>query len=150
MRRIVALAFLLALLACRHKEADATPEGAVRAWLDLMEGAAEDPQAAKQAFAMLGPKARHNLEARAERASRILGRHVEPEDMVAWGRFGLRFHPDAMATTITGDDAAVTVTGADPTNQRVVLACHRDGEHWRIEPDLPEQAELPHRPDAGM
>lgn len=154
MPRFTALLFLLAtalaLGACTHKAMDSTPEGAVRSWLDAMEAAADDPQSAKEAYAMLGPKAKHNLESRAERASRIQGRHVEGEDMLATGRFGLRFRPESLKATITGDDASVDVYGADPTNQHAVVACHREGEHWKVEPALPEQADLPRRPDAGL
>ncbi len=150
MRRRLVLALFALLVACTHKAADATPEGAVRSWLDAMESAADDPQSAKDAYAMLGPKAKHNLEGRAERASRIQGRHVEGEDMLATGRFGLRFRPESMKATITGDDASVDVYGADPSTQHAVVACHREGEHWKVEPALPEQADLPHRPDAGL
>ncbi len=138
------------LTGCTHKSADATPEGAVREWIDLMEGAADDPTAAKEAFALLGPSAKKNLKDRAERASRIQGRHVEAEDMLATGRFGLRFRPVAMKATITGDDATVDVTGSDPSTQHALVSCHREGEHWRVEPELPEQAELPKRHDGGM
>ena len=150
--RLSILAFVLAssaLAGCSHKPADATPEGAVREWIDKMESAADDPEAAKDAYELLGPKAKQNLAARAERASRIQGRHVDAEDMLATGRFGLRFRPESMKATITGDDASVDVVGADPS-QHAVVSCHREGEHWRVEPALPDQAELPHRPDAGM
>lgn len=148
MRRLV-LALALTLAACSHKPVDATPEGAVRAWIDKMESAADDPEAAKAAYELLGPKAKQNLKDRAERASRIQGRHVDAQDMLATGRFGLRFRPESMKATITGDDATVDVSGPDGT-QHAIVSCHREGEHWRVEPALPDQAELPRRPDAGM
>ena len=150
-RGLFLLYLVCAVLAgCTHKPADATPEGAVREWIDKMEAAADDAESAKAAYEMLGPKAKRNLADRAERASRIQGRHGEAEDMLATGRFGLRFRPESMHATITGDDATVDVVGPDPIAQHAVVSCHREGEHWRVEPELPDQADLPHRPDAGM
>ncbi|CAN5543299.1 hypothetical protein BH09MYX1_BH09MYX1_39240 [soil metagenome] len=148
MRRLAVVLLVVALGACTHRAADATPEGAVREWIDKMEAAADEPEAAKAAYQLLGPKAKKNLGERAERASRIQGRHVEGEDMLATGRFGLRFRPQTMKATITGDDAQVDVYGADPS-QHALVSCHREGDHWRVEPSLPDQAELPHRPDGG-
>lgn len=149
MRVLPALLLLfLTIAGCTHKSADSTPEGAVREWIERMESAGEDPSSAKAAYELLGPTAKKNLRDRAERASRIQGRHVEAEDMLATGRFGLRFRPVNMRATLHGDDAEVDVEGSDPS-QHAVVSCHREGEHWRVEPALPEQAELPKRPDGG-
>ena len=37
---------------------DATPEGAVRTWLERMEESEDDPSAGREAYALLGPTAR--------------------------------------------------------------------------------------------
>lgn len=147
MRRLLVL-LCLVLAACSRKAPDGTPEGALREWLDHMEASVDDPREAHAAYALLGPQARKNLEDRAERASRVQGRRVDPEDMLATGRFGLRFRPQSMRATITGDDASVEVVGDDPTERAVVL-CHKEGDAWRVEPVLPPLVELPRRPDGG-
>ena len=46
-----ALALLVALgTACSRPAPDATPEGAVRLWLEKMEAQPEDPRASREAF----------------------------------------------------------------------------------------------------
>jgi len=122
---------------CSRAAPDATPEGVVRLWLERMESAAEDGRAMKEAYELLGPRARANLKDRADRASRGQGRRYEPHQMLAEGRFGLRFRPKAMTARIEGDDAWVEVKGDGP-DQRATVKCTREGEAWRIEPDLPE------------
>jgi hypothetical protein len=107
-----------------------------------MEEQEEDPRAAREAFALLGPAARGNLEQRAERAGRMMGRRVEPYEMLAEGRFGLKFRPKTMTSHITGDRATVDVVGSDPA-ERATVVCARatsgDAKSaWRIEPELPD------------
>jgi hypothetical protein len=126
------------LPACSRPPPDATPEGAVHAFLDEMEGAGDDPVVQKRAYQLLGPAARANLGERARRTSGLQGRHVEPWDMMAAGLFGLAFRPQAMRATVVGDRATVDVFGEDPRTQHASVACIREGQVWRIEPGLPE------------
>lgn len=58
-RRAVLLV-LLALLAvaCSRGAPDATPEGAVRAWLEKMETSGDDARAMREAYLLMGPRAR--------------------------------------------------------------------------------------------
>ena len=135
-------------VACSRPAPDATPEGAVRLWLARMEEAADDRRAASEAFALLGPKARANLEERAARARRVHGRQVEAYEMVAEGRFGLRFRPLTMSSTRNGDDAMVEVVGGAP-QERATLRCRFDGTGWRVEPSFPDLTPLAHREDGG-
>src|SRR3954452_21379089 len=103
-----AVPLLFALFAsCSRAAPDATCENAVRLWLERMEASTEDGRAAREAYAILGPTARTNLERRAERASRVQGRQVEPYEMLAEGRFGLKFRPKQMTTRILDDQATV-------------------------------------------
>src|SRR6185312_3620697 len=142
-RRMAVLA--LALVACSRPAPDATPEGAVRAWLDRMEQTDDDPRALREAYAMLGPTARANLEERAERASRLEGHRVQPWDMLAEGRFGLRFRPKGMVSRVHGDEASVEVTGDEPLSEHAVVHCARDPGApgaWRVEPELPPVPQL--------
>ena len=80
---------------CSHPPADATPEGALRLFLDDMDDG-DDPTAMRRAYELLGPTARANLAGRAHRTSRLQGRQVEPWDMLAAGLFGMAFRPKAM------------------------------------------------------
>lgn len=153
-RRVVlaAIAAILAAFgstACSRPAPDSTPEGAVHLWLDRMEESAEDRRAAREAYALLGPRARANLEERAARASRVHGRQVEPHEMLAEGRFGLRFRPKSMTSTLQGADAVVEVRGGTPETEHATVRCHFEGTGWRIEPALPEIAPQIHREDGG-
>ena len=132
------------VVACSRHAPDATPDGAVRAWLDRMEASDDEPQAIHEAYALLGPDARANLEERAARASRLEGHHVEPWEMLAEGRFGLKFRPKAMVAKVTGDTAVVEVTGDEPNSERALVRCARVGG-WRVEPDLPPPPALAKR-----
>ncbi len=120
----------------------------MRLWLETMESASEDGRAMKEAYALLGPHARANLKERADRASRGQGRRFEPYEMLAEGRFGLRFRPKAMTAKVEGDDAWVDVKGDGPGEQAKVK-CTREGNAWRIEPDLPEVVAPTRRFDGG-
>jgi hypothetical protein len=141
-RRILGWGVALVLAGCSHSAPDATPDGAVRLWLDRMEMSSEDPRAIKDAYALLGPSARANLEERARRTGQLQGQRVEPYVMLADGRFGLRFRPKAMKASISGDQATVEVTGYDPTDHASIRCVHevnaRGVGGWRVEPELPE------------
>jgi hypothetical protein len=154
-RSLFALFLLLAVLlglsgtsGCSRSAPDATPEGVVRLWLEKMESAADDGRAIKEAYALLGPRARANLKERAERASRGQGRRFEPHEMLAEGRFGLRFRPKAMSAKIEGDDGWVDVKGDGP-DEHATVKCTREGGAWRIEPDLPDVLAPTRRTDGG-
>ncbi len=138
-----------ALLGCRHTPPEATPEGAVRLWLERMEASTDDLRAAKEAYAVLGPASRANLQERAERASRVQGRRVEPEEMLAEGRFGLKFRPKSMTATVHGEEAEVAVSGDDPSVEHATVHCVEERGLWRVEPGLPDVSVLPRWRDAG-
>jgi hypothetical protein len=133
---VLAAAFAL-VAACTRPAPDATPEGVVRLWLEKMEAQPEDPHAAREAFQLLGPAARANLEKRAERASRSMGRRVEPYEMLAEGRFGLKFRPKTMTSSTTGDRATVDIVGSDATLEHATVLCAHEPAGWRVEPELP-------------
>jgi len=134
-----------ALVGCSHPVPNATPEGAVRAWLEHMEESMGSPGAAMDAYALLGPKAKANLEARAQRAAQIEGRRALGYEMMAEGRFGLKFRPKAMHAVVVGDQATVEVTGADPGTEHANVACIKEADGWHVEPELPEIAPPPRK-----
>ena len=125
-------------LACSRLPPDATPEGALHAFLDDIDEAGDDPPAVRRAFDRLGPTARGNLAERARRTSRLQGRQVEPWEMLAAGLFGLSFRPKAMRSAVVGDRATVEVMGEDPRSEHATVVCVREGARWHIEPGLPE------------
>lgn len=138
--------------ACTRPAPDASCDGAVRLWLERMEASTSDGHAMREAYALLGPTARTNLEQRAERASRVQGRRVEPFEILAEGRFGLKFRPKTMTTKVTDDLATVEVLGGDPTLEHATVHCARDPRDptaWRVEPELPEVHALPRRGSEG-
>ncbi len=135
--------------ACSHPAPNATPEGAVRSWLEHMEESAGDPAEAKVAFSLLGPRARQNLGARALRASQVEGRHAQAFEMLAEGRFGLKFRPKAMHDALDGDEAVVDVTGDDPGTEHARVTCVREADGWHVEPELPEVVAPQRRHDGG-
>ena len=147
MRRGAALGLVaLALsVACSRPAPDATPEGAVRAWLDRMEASDDDARSIRDAYALLGPAARANLGERAERASRLEGHRIQPWEMLAEGRFGLKFRPKSMVSRIDGDVATVAVTGDEPLTEHAIVRCAREGSAWHVEPELPPVPPLPRR-----
>jgi hypothetical protein len=136
-----ALAIVLAALApaCSHAPPDATPEGAVKLFLDEMEAASDDPRVMRRAYDLLGPAARANLEQRAHHTSLLQGRQVAAWEMLAAGRFGLSFRAKTWrAPNIVGDRATVEVLGSDPANEHATVVCVKEGVSWKIEPGLPE------------
>ncbi len=155
----------LALLGCSRPAPDSTPDGALRAWLEKMEAAEDDPAEMRAAYELFGPRAKKDLAERAERAGRAEGRKVEPWEVLADGRFGLKFRPQRMTVTVdpkSPDEAVVAVVGADPNVERALVHCDREPIDpliarrspsaarngasssslptpggWRVEPDFP-------------
>ncbi len=146
MRFALFVLLTMILAACSRPPPDATPEGAIKTWLEKMEAQVSDPAETKGAYAMLSKQTHQNLEKRAERASRIEGRRIEPQEMLAQGRFALRFTPRKFVTQTNGDNATVEVNGAEPPDH-ATLHCVREGPAWRVDLALPELTDLPRRQD---
>jgi hypothetical protein len=136
--RVLAVLAIGLGVGCSRPPQDATPDGAVRLFLDAMEAAEDDGREMRRAFDLLGPTARANLEERARRTSRLQGRQVQPWDMLAAGRFGVAFRPKTMRSKVVGDRASVEVMGADLQTQHATIVCVQKGAGWRIEPEFPE------------
>jgi len=136
---VLGLALSLApMVACSHAPLDATPDGAVKLFLEDMEAAGDDPRVIKRAYDLLGPVARANLEERAHHTSLLQGRQVAPWEMLAAGLFGLTFRWKTMKPMRVGDRATVEVLGADSVNERASVVCVHEAGGWRVEPGLPE------------
>ncbi len=148
LRVVGALVALVLVSGCSRAAPDATPEGAVRLFVEKMETGAEDPRAMRDAYTLLGTHARANLKERADRASKGQGRRYEPFEMLAEGRFGLKFRPKVMTTKVEGDDAFVEVRGEGP-EEHATVHCTREGPAWRVEPELPDVLAPQRRADGG-
>lgn len=121
----------------------------MRLFVEKMETGAEDPRAMREAYQLLGPHARSNLKERADRASKGQGRRYEPFEMLAEGRFGLKFRPKTMIAKIEGEDAFVEVRGDGP-EERATVHCVREAPAWRVEPELPDVQAPQRRGDGGI
>ena len=137
------------LSACQRKPPDLTPEGAVRELLDRLDRVETDPTEARAVYDLLSLQTRQNLIERARRASTTSGREVPPQDMLAPGRFSLRFEPRKMHTRVADDRAVVDVTGIDPETDRAEVPCVLEDGRWRIEIPLPPLAPVEKRPEPG-
>ena len=129
-----ALLTIVLLASCAQAPADATPEGAVDRFLQACEEAPHDPSAAARAFALLAPAARKTLEARAQKATAVMGRPMTAEQMLVPGFTPLRFEISKTTTTIEPDSmhATVDVYGPDPATQHARVPLEREGASWRI------------------
>src|SRR5688500_1070184 len=137
------------LSACQRKPPDLTPEGAVRELLDRIDRIETDPTEARAVYDLLSSQTKQNLIERARRASTTSGRDIPPQDMLAPGRFSLRFEPRKMHTRVADDRAVVDVTGIDPETDRAEVPCVLEDGRWRIEIPLPPMAPVEKRPEPG-
>lgn len=146
--RVLALMLMVMVSGCSRGAPDATPDGAVRLWIERMEDATTDTRASREAFELLSTPTKQNLEERAARDAPRLGRRLAAHEMLAEGRFGLRFRPKHFQTQIAGARATVIVQGEPGEEASVSLRREREG--WRLELELPEVTPLLKRPDGGI
>ncbi len=145
--RTVGLLVGLALVSCARKPADLTPDGAVRELLERIKGTEVDPSEMHAVYELLSSSTKANLVERAKRASTTSGREVSPEDMLAPGRFSLRFEPRKWHARIADDRAVVDVIGIDPDADRAEVPCVLEQGRWRIVLPLPPLSPMEKRPD---
>jgi hypothetical protein len=67
---VAALGLALAAAGCSRRPPDASPDGALRVFLDELDAADDDATAVGRAYDLLGPGARDNLAERAPGPSR--------------------------------------------------------------------------------
>jgi hypothetical protein len=131
--------FALASVACERSARDESPVATVRHFLEVMDRSAEEESALREAYRLVDASARAALARRAERAATLSGRSYEPWQMLAQGRFRLRFAPASrggMRERIDGERAVVTVIGEKP-GQRADVPLVREQGHWRIQLAIP-------------
>lgn len=134
---------------CAPRPANATPEGAVREFIDRMRDVGGDPAAAKAAFAGFSKRTRQNLSERAQRYSAASGKTIGPEAMIVPSRFTIRFEPQRMTSTVVGSHALVEVIGLGP-DERAKVTCTFEDEGWRVDLELPPLPAVQVRPGSTL
>jgi hypothetical protein len=128
-------ALCLSLAGCRKDTADeGGPAWVVQRFVDRMGAVHGDPARAKEAYDLLWSRAQANLKERAERASALLGRLVEPQEMIAPSRFSLEFVPKEYHTQLHDGWAMVTVQSGSVSRD---VRCINEEGQWRVVLDLP-------------
>ena len=121
----------IALAGCR-KEAD-DPARTVLAFLEDLRHADEDLERAKRVVAALPARSRRDLDERASRASVVLGRRVEPPELIVDAFVVVRFDPVRTASEVSGDRAVVELFGANEAVEHARVSCSREGDRWAVE-----------------
>jgi hypothetical protein len=132
-------ALVASALGCAPEPKDATPEGALRAFLEAMDRSGHDSGAREEAYHLLAATTRERLDRRAELATSLARRRFEPWEMIAQGRYRLRFEgraQDGLEAVVHGESAEVIVRGARGQEARVPMV--REDGHWRIDLPIPE------------
>jgi hypothetical protein len=129
---------------CTPRPANATPEGAVREFIDRMRDVGGDPAASKAAYAVFSKRTRQNLAERAQRYSAASGKTIAPEAMIVPSRFIIRFEPQRMTSTVVGSHALVEVVGLGADERAKVTCTFEDG--WRVDLELPPLPAVQLRP----
>lgn len=131
-----ALTLAASVTGCRRAPED-TPEIALTEWVTAMNASRSDIEARQRAYERLSLAARASLTDRAARASQLSGRDLHPWEMLAPGRFAMRFafDPDGLSTRVEGDRATVTARGQQGDRADVPMV--REGGHWHVDLVLP-------------
>ncbi|MCG8555801.1 MAG: hypothetical protein MJD61_11025 [Proteobacteria bacterium] len=119
---------------------DATPDGAVSLFLAAMDRSRHDREAVRAAYALLSEPARRALARRARRAVTLAGRSFEPWEMIAAGRFRLRFTPSETASLKVRQRQGRTlvVVQSEDSSHLVEVPVVQEGGRWRLALTLPD------------
>ncbi|MDH5675727.1 MAG: hypothetical protein OEZ06_26620 [Myxococcales bacterium] len=125
--------------ACAAGQPKRSPTETVSTFIEVMDRSAADQNALREAFELLDREARQGLEARAHRATTLASRPFEPHEMLAQGRFRLRFAPrrvGGMRQRIEGHHAVVEAVGTGDAERAEIPLVLEEGR-WRIKLRLP-------------
>lgn len=148
MRRfaLVLLVAVVVLCGCKPKPENVTPEGAVRELFSALEAMANDPARSKEVLTLLGPTTSKNLEARAQRASKVEGRTIGAAEYLAAARYLPRSRVAKLTTTLGPSGDVADVAALDETGRELThLTALKQGELWRVELPLPDMQPLQKR-----
>ncbi len=115
----------------------ATPESVLTDWVSAMQASRTDATTRRRAFELLSSASRAALVERAQRASQLSGREIPPYELLAPGRFAMRFQfdPARLSSVIDGDHATVVARSA--TGDRADVPMVREGGQWRVALRIP-------------
>jgi hypothetical protein len=139
------LALAVAGSGCARKPPNATPEGAVREFVERLRRMGSDPTSAKAAYDLLSKATQANLNARAERYSAASGKHIAPEAMIAPSSFIERFEAHELRAEIIGAHARVLAVGLLP-GERAEIPCVFEEGGWHVQVELPPLPAVDVRP----
>jgi len=131
-------------LGCAEEAPDATPEGALSAFLDAMQESRYDDARRADAYALLDEATREELEERVARAEALGRAGLEPWEMLAMGRFRLAFEPRSMSARVEGGEGVVVVRGGDSERAEVPVVQEPGG--WRVRLIQADDVDLPSPP----
>lgn len=129
-------ACVASLAACGSRAVDATPTGAVRAFVEAMQRD-EDPHAREEAYRLLCPAAQIALAERARQAAALGGRTFQPWEMIAEDR-ALVLHPPRRSSAyrereIEGESERRFVDVIDDGGQARPIEVSRVEGSWCVE-----------------
>lgn len=130
MRRLAPWLLLALLAGCAEEAPDATPEGALRAFIEAMEESRYDDSQRAEAYALLDEGSREELEGRVARAEALGRAGLEPWEMLATGRFRLSFEARSMSAEVVDGSGVVVVRG--PRGERAEVSVVREEAGWRV------------------
>jgi len=134
------------LAGCAKEQPNATPEGAVQEFIELMSSFHGNPSEAQSLFLMLSERAKSSLRARAERYGAASGKTIAPSAMIVPARLAPRFRAQGYSSEVVGRHALVEIAGTQP-HERAQIPCVYEGDGWRIDLVLPDLPPLPKRGD---
>ncbi|MBX7195814.1 MAG: hypothetical protein K1X94_27415 [Sandaracinaceae bacterium] len=126
---------------CGSRAVDATPVGAVRAFVEAMQRD-DAPHAREEAYRLLCPAAQIALAERARESAALGGRTFEPWEMIVEDR-ALVLHPPRRSgayreRAIEGESERVFVDVIDDQGQARTLEASRVEGSWCVELAVPE------------
>jgi hypothetical protein len=133
-RRLLSPLFALFLLACAPDPGELGPVEVLKSFLASLELSAQAPDQRKAAYDWLDSESQAALKERAELASSLVGRALQPWELLVPGRLG--FSLKAMSNVnlradVSGDRATVRI----PVQNRkpVDVPMVRQGGTWRVQ-----------------
>lgn len=129
--------FALLIAAGCEQKIDETPEDALTTWVTAMNASRNDPSARERAYTMLSSRAKEQLAQRAAVAIQLSGRDIKPWEILAPGRFALRFAFDRARLRSQVDGTNATVTARGPGTEVAEVPMVLENGHWRVALELP-------------
>jgi len=131
--------------ACEPAPPSATPDGAVREFVERMHAFNGREQDAQALYELLSQRARQNLQTRADRYGAASGKKIAPWAMLVPSRTILRFSPQLYQAQVVGKYALVDVVGVS-ADAHAQVPCVLEEGRWRLDLVLPELPPIEHRP----